>query len=54
MMDKQYLKIELGFGKANSDMDDASSSNLKALKKAGNNAVKEYKDDIDRLLNLIV
>ena len=52
---KQYLRVTPeSLGKANSDMDDASDKNLKALKKVGNDTAKKYDRELNRIVDLLI
>jgi patatin-like phospholipase/acyl hydrolase len=49
-----YLRLEPESDGASSKMDSASKKNLTALKKAGQKSAKEFKEDIDKFLELTV
>lgn len=51
---KQFVRIEPKLLHASSAMDDVSKENLAALKEAGQSAAREYDEELDRIVDMIV
>ncbi|MCF6170606.1 MAG: patatin-like phospholipase family protein [Bacteroidales bacterium] len=50
----QYIRIDPELGNANSDMDDASMKNLKALKEAGEKSAGKHEEELTRLAEMLI
>ena len=51
---EQYIRINPELGNANSDMDDASMKNLKALKEAGEQSAKKHEKELTKLAEMLI